>query len=179
MKLDEKKKKALWELFTYVFFGILTSAVSMVTYFAIIWMGEAVLKLDPNDGSFYAVRITAQILQWVLAVLFAFYTNKKWVFTSADKNVSTWKQLVTFSGSRLVTLGMDTVITLGTVAVLQGSGYTGIVIDFMIRFTLTADIIAKIAASVVVIIANYVFSKLFVFRASKDAEKEGSDNEKA
>lgn len=167
MKLDTKNKKALWELVTYVFFGILTSVVSMVTYFVILWFGESMLAIDPDDGRFYAIRVTAQILQWVLAVLFAFYTNKKWVFTSADKKVSTWKQLVTFSGSRLVTLGFDTVITLGTVAILQGVNYAGIEIDFIIKFTLSADIIAKILASVVVIVANYVFSKLFVFRSAK------------
>ena len=170
MKLDTKNKKALWELVTYVFFGILTSVVSMVTYFVILWMGESVFMLSPEDGRFYAVRIAAQILQWVFAVLFAFYTNKKWVFTSADKNVSTWKQLVTFSGSRLVTLGLDTLITLGTVALLHGTEYTGIEINFIIKFTLSADIIAKILASVVVIIANYVFSKLFVFRSTKKAD---------
>lgn len=179
MKLDEKNKKALWELITYVFFGVLTSVVSMVTYFFILWFGESVLAIDPENGSFYAVRVTAQILQWVFAVLFAFYTNKKWVFTSADKNVFTWKQLVAFSGSRLVTLGFDTVITLGTVAILQGANYVGLEIDFIIKFTLSADIIAKIVASVVVIIANYVFSKLFVFRAARSkAGKSEPDAEK-
>jgi len=168
MKLDDKKKKALLEIFAYVFFGVLTTVVSMVTYFVIIWMGERMLSLDPNSGSFYAVRVVAQILQWVFAVLFAFYTNKKWVFTSADQNVSTWKQLLTFSGSRLVTLGMDTAVTLGAVAILQGTSYETVEMNFIIKIPLTADVIAKIAAAVVVIIANYILSKLFVFRSAKE-----------
>ena len=171
MKLDTKNKKAIWELVTYVFFGVLTSAVSMITYFAVLLAGEYGMHIDPSEGRFYAIRVTAQILQWVLAVLFAFYTNKKWVFVSANKEVSTAKQLLTFSASRLLTLGFDTVITLGTVALLQASNYQGVEIDFLVKFTLNADVIAKIVASVVVVILNYVFSKLFVFRTAKENEK--------
>jgi len=149
--------------------------VALVTYFAILWLGENALGLDPDEGGFYAVRMAAQILQWVFAVLFAFYTNKKWVFTSADKNVNTWKQLLTFSSSRLVTLGFDTVITFGTVALLQAVNYTEIEFNFIIKLPITADLISKIAASVVVIILNYVFSKLFVFKSKKTDSETSED----
>ena len=171
-KMDQNKKKVIKELISYLFFGVMTTLVGLGTYYAIVFFGEKVLHLDPAGGVFYAVRVVAQILQWVLAVLFAFFTNKKWVFTSADKDVSTWKQLVTFSSSRLVTLGFDTVITFGTVAILNAVKYQPIEINFIITLPLTADVISKIIAAVVVIILNYVFSKLFVFK-NKKSEKVG------
>lgn len=171
--MDQRKKKALIEIALYIFFGVLTSVVSFATYFIVLWMGEAVFKMNPNDGSFYVIRITAQILQWVFAVLFAFYTNRKWVFTSADKTVSVWKQLITFSSSRLLTLFFDTGITLGTVALLQAVSYSAVEINFIIRIPLTADVISKLIASAVVIILNYVFSKLLVFRTKKSDPQDG------
>ena len=176
--MDQNKKKLIKELIAYLFFGVMTTVVALVTYFVILWLGEHAFKIDPSSGGFYAIRIAAQILQWVFAVLFAFYTNKKWVFTSAETNVSTWKQLLTFSSSRLVTLGFDTAITFGTVALLQAVGYTAIEFNFIIKIAITADLISKIAASVVVIVLNYVFSKLFVFKNKKnDAENgESEDN---
>ena len=168
--MDQNKKKVIKELISYLFFGVMTTLVGFVTYFVIIWFGEKVMNLDPEGGVFYAVRIVAQILQWVLAVLFAFFTNKKWVFTSADKDVSTWKQLVTFSSSRLVTLGFDTAITFGLVAIMNAMNYQPFTFNFIIKLSVTADVISKIVAAVVVIILNYVFSKLFVFKSKKSTE---------
>lgn len=174
--MDQDKKKVIKELVSYLFFGVMTTLVGFLTYFVIIWFGEKVLALDPEGGVFYAVRVVAQILQWVLAVLFAFFTNKKWVFTSADKDVSTWKQLVTFSSSRLVTLGFDTAITFGTVALLNAVNYQPFEFNFIIRLAVTADIISKVLAAVVVIILNYVFSKLFVFK-TKRSRTDGENTE--
>lgn len=168
--MEQNKKKLIKELIFYLFFGVMTTLVGFVTYFAIVWFGEKVLQLDTKSGVFYAVRVVAQILQWVLAVLFAFFTNRKWVFTSADTSVSMWKQLLSFSSSRLVTLGFDTLITFGLVAVLNALNYQPFVFNFIIKMTVTADLISKLVAAVVVIILNYVFSKFFVFKAKKPDE---------
>ena len=165
--MDQNKKKLIIELVAYLFFGVMTTVVALVTYFVILWLGEHALGIDPNSGGFYGIRVAAQILQWVFAVLFAFYTNKKWVFTSAETSVSTWRQLATFSSSRLLTLGFDTAITFGTVALLQAVNYQEIEFNFIIKLPITADLISKVAASVVVIILNYIFSKLFVFKNKK------------
>ena len=90
----------------------------MATYFGILWIGEKLFAIDPTEGRFYYVRLVAEILQWIFAVLFAFFTNKKWVFTDADKTTSTAKQLSVFASGRLVTLGLDALVTLGTVWIL-------------------------------------------------------------
>ncbi len=168
MKLNLKENKKLRELIAYLIFGVLTTAVSMLIYFIILWAGEYLLSLSPEDGAFYYVRIVAEILQWAGGVLFAFFTNKKWVFTEADQEVSTLKQLQIFAGSRLLTLGLDAILTFGTVWLLQTAGYREFALTFIITLTVTADLISKIVAAVFVVISNYFISKIFVFKNKKN-----------
>ena len=163
-----KKKENLREIIVYFIFGVLTTAVGLGTYFGILLFGEYVLSIPPESGAFNAVRVIAQILHWVFAVLFAFFTNKKWVFTHADDSISTLNQLLRFSASRLATLGLDTLVTFGTVWVLQWLDYHDVTI---LGITLSADLISKIVASAVVLITNYILSKLFVFRSKKNSEE--------
>lgn len=102
------------EIIMYLIFGVLTTLVGWIVYYTILLGGRAVVGIPSDEvtgGRYLALYTAAQVLQWICAVLFAFYTNKKWVFTTADKSVSTGKQLVTFAGSRLVTFGLDYVIT--------------------------------------------------------------------
>ncbi len=131
------------EVLLYLVFGVLTTAVGFGTYFAVL----AIARLCGIEA-YYAVRVFAQILQWVLAVLFAYVTNKKFVFAYQSKNEV--KTLVSFAAARLFSLGADSVVTFGTIAVLSGNPF--------------ADLIGKIAAAVVVVVLNYVLSKWIVFR---------------
>ena len=163
MDQKNKNKDNLREIAVYLIFGVLTTVVSMATYFGTLWFGERIMLISPDNAKFNLVRIVAEILQWVLAVLFAFFTNKKWVFKDADSSVSTGTQLLRFSTSRLATLGLDALITLGTVWILLALGYQAIT---LLGFAISADLIAKLAASVVVVISNYILSKLFVFKAN-------------
>ena len=163
MDQNTKSKDTLHEIAVYLLFGVLTTVVSMATYFGTLWFGESIMLISPEAAEFNLIRIAAEILQWVLAVLFAFFTNKKWVFKNADSSVSTGAQLLRFSTSRLATLGLDALITLGTVWILQALDYHDIT---LLGFTVSADLIAKLAASVVVVISNYILSKLFVFKAN-------------
>ena len=119
MDQNTKSKDTLHEIAVYLLFGVLTTGVSMATYFGTLWFGESIMLISPEAAEFNLIRIAAEILQWVLAVLFAFFTNKKWVFKNADSSVSTGAQLLRFSTSRLATLGLDALITLGTVWILQ------------------------------------------------------------
>ena len=98
------------------------------------------------------------------SLLFAFFTNRKWVFTDADKSKKILPQLVAFSGGRVVTLGLDYVITLfggmalaALIPALNSVAVIGITLNFN-------EVIAKLAAAFVVIVCNYIFSKLFVFK---------------
>lgn len=149
------------EIITYIFFGVVTTAVSMGVYFAILLFAEYIGKVSPDEPIFNVIRLVAQILQWVAGVLVAFFTNKKWVFNaSGTTKKETMRELSQFAVARVGTLGLDTVLTFGTVWVLSTFDYK----PFKFILTFTADLWSKIVASVVVIIANYLISKYLVFK---------------
>lgn len=159
-----KKLKLLFEkyreIILYLIFGVLTTLVGMGSYFLFLKLGTLLGFTDAEGNPTYWVRLFAQIGQWVLAVLFAFYTNRKWVF-EAEKGSEkgTPRQLAEFAGSRVVTLLLDTAVTFGTVWLLEKAGYVTL-------WIFTPDLIAKLLAAVLVVIGNYVLSKLWVFRKS-------------
>lgn len=148
------------EIISYLFFGVITTAVSMGVYFAILFLAEHIGGISPLESKFNAIRLVAQILQWIAGVLVAFYTNKRWVFKVLEtSSKETAAELYKFAAGRLGTLGLDTVLTFGTVWLLNALNY----IPFKLILTFTADLWSKILSSVIVIIANYVISKFFVF----------------
>ena len=166
-KKEESRKKLSREVIAYLIFGVLTTIVGWTVYFVIMIGGRAVFSIphdDTSSGAYFALYTAAQVIQWVCAVLFAFFTNRKWVFTEADKSKKILGQLLTFSGGRVITLGLDYVITLvGAMAlsallpVLNSVNVIGMSLNFN-------EIAAKVAAAFVVIVCNYVFSKIFVFK---------------
>ena len=149
------------EIIVYLIFGVITTAVSMGVYFAILLLAEHVGGISPSSSEFNGIRLIAQILQWVAGVLVAFFTNKKWVFNASDTtSKETARELGIFALGRVGTFGLDTVLTFGTVFVLDNMGY----VPFKFILTFTSDLWSKIVASVVVIISNYVISKFLVFK---------------
>ena len=125
------------EIFNYLIVGGLTTVVSLSTYYI------AVLTfLDPNIG--WQLQ-AANVLSWVLAVAFAYVTNRTFVFKSKSKNKL--KETISFVSSRISTLLIDMSIMFVFVTWL---GFN--------------DKIMKLVVQVVVTILNYVFSKLFVFK---------------
>ncbi len=131
--------KALLEkyrgLILYAVFGALTTAINIAAY-ALCYR---VLKL-PN--------VPSNVVAWVLAVLFAFVTNKLYVFESKSLERGTvLRELVSFVGARLATGLLDLAVMFVGVDVLHGP-----------------DLVFKVASNIVVILLNYVFSKLIVFR---------------
>ncbi|UKI13421.1 MAG: GtrA family protein [Oscillospiraceae bacterium] len=74
----------------YLLFGVLTTLVGWAVYFAILWTWRAAFGLAPDDttGKMYLAGYTvAQVVQWIAAVLFAFFTNRKWVLrTPTDRS---------------------------------------------------------------------------------------------
>lgn len=127
-------KKITWEIFWYVFFGALTTLINTVAYW-ILYYGISVSNT------------TSTIISWLLAVVFAYVTNKLWVFEKGNK--STLKEATEFFLSRISTGILDLLIMYVGVELLLFEG--GII---------------KILSNVVVIILNYLLSKLFVFKKS-------------
>lgn len=123
------------EVLMYLLFGGLTTVVS-VAAFALFYRLMGIHELVAN------------VLSWILAVLFAYVTNRTWVFASrADTPAGIAREILTFFGGRLATLLVE----------------EGILAVFISWLALPA-VPVKLAAQVVVIVLNYVISKLFVFR---------------
>ena len=130
-----KKFKLTKELVLYVVFGALTTVVSFVSYYA----------CNTMLGIHY---LASNIVSWILAVLFAYITNKLFVFESkglSKKELA--REFFAFIAARLVSLGME---ELG--------------LWLMIGTLHWNENLAKMIMQVVVVIANYVFSKLLIFK---------------
>ena len=90
--------------------------------------------------------LIANIISWVAAVTFAYVTNRTWVFASKEKGLAIIQEAFAFYGGRVFTLGLEEVVL-----------YVFITLLFFPPLTV------KVFAQVIVLILNYVISKLFVF----------------
>lgn len=128
-------KKRFWEVVSYLFFGVLTTAVNYVSYYVFTrWMGLGVMS--------------ATAWAWVLAVLFAFATNKLWVFHSRTTGAAALlRELMAFVACRVF------------------SGVLDVVMMWLFAECLGwPDMWVKIGNNVIVVVLNYVFSKLWIFK---------------
>ncbi len=124
------------EVILYLVFGVLTTLVSLFTYFVCTRF-----FLDATN----AIELqTANIIAWFVSVLFAYVTNRRYVFQSQGE---VGQEMIKFYLSRIGTLGMD--MFLMYLLVTVGS----------IR-----DGIAKVIVQLFVIVANYILGKLLVFK---------------
>ena len=141
-----KKIKALYlkykEIINYLIVGVLTTVVSFITYFVVTRT-----FLNPNKALELQI---ANIISWVVAVTFAYITNRIFVFESKNKNI--FLEVFIFFIARVLSLLMDMGCMFIVVTLLKQS-----------------DIIGKLVSQVVVTIANYILSKLIVFRHKKDS----------
>ena len=154
----------------YLTFGVLTTFVGWAVYFGVLLGGKYIWSLPPEDttsATYIGIYTAAQILQWIAAVLFAFFTNKKWVFTEADDRHSTAKQLVIFSSGRVITFFVDYFVTLFD-AIALGKLFPSLNEAEILGKELNInEIAAKLTAAIIVVVLNYFFSKLLVFKKKK------------
>ena len=123
------------EVLLYLVFGVLTTVVSMIVFW--LFAQKAGLPV-----------LAANVVSWVAAVTFAFFTNRKWVFNGETSSSSeTIKQAVKFYSGRLATLAEEELILWLFIDVLS-----------------LPMMPVKLAAQFVVVASNYVISKLFVFK---------------
>ncbi len=125
------------EIINYLIIGVLTTIVSLAVYY-----GLTLTILDPNNGIELQI---ANVTSWIAAVNFAYFTNRKYVFSVDNK--ANFKEIVSFYLSRLLTLFIDMAVMYIFVTVLKFD-----------------DKIMKIIAQVIVVVLNYVFSKFIVFK---------------
>ena len=136
------------EIINYLIFGVLTTVVSLVTYYLLVYT-----ILNPNKPIQLQI---ANIISWITCVTFAYITNRKYVFNSKDKNII--KEIIKFYSSRLSTLFIDMLIMFIFVTAL------GLNSDIWV-------IVWTLVSQVLVIVGNYILSKLIVFKNKKKEEK--------
>lgn len=143
------------EVISYLFWGVMTTVVSWASYsiFAIVFKGQiSVVQLFGMEMSM--VVLIANILSWICAITFAFVVNKLWVFESKSWKRSVWlSELWKFLSARIVTGILEIV----AVPLLVGIGLSQTIFG-------VEGMVAKVLVSVVVVVLNYVFSKLFIFK---------------
>ena len=124
-----------WGILSYLFFGVLTTVVNFLVYY-------------PLTNILGVNATLSNIIAWAVSVAFAFLTNKPFVFKSYDWSASVvMPELAKFVGTRV------------------GSGFIETALIFIFVDLLKWDgNVLKIAVSVLVVIINYVGSKLLVFR---------------
>lgn len=140
------------EVILYIIMGVLTTLVNLVVYAICV----KPLAVFISDKTIYIG--VAKLIAWVVAVLFAFFTNKVWVFESKSWAPKVfWRELISFVGARALTgllevFGTPFLVSIGLDQTLFG----------------VEGMWAVIIVSVFVIIFNYVFSKLVIFKNKKD-----------
>lgn len=157
LKIPGVEKLLQYEIVSYLFFGVLTTAVNILTY-----LGAGLLVGDGYEEKIlYTLKISSFIfdiqwlyiinaIAWLVSVLFSFVTNKLFVFESSSWKLKTvFKELIPFFGARILTL-----------IVFEELVYILLVNLFGVKYHL----IYKLLIAVFVVLTNYIASKLVIFR---------------
>ena len=142
--------RQLQELAMYLIFGVLTTAVNWAAYLLLTW-ALGLRQTLPGSTPYLIISNIGQIVGWVLSVLFAFVTNKRYVFRSHSENrKGVWRVLGLFVSARVASLLL---FDLGLFTVLQLCGMN--------------DKWDKLLMNVLVIVFNYVASRFVIFKKKK------------
>lgn len=134
MKIKELAKRYS-DVIPYGIFGVCTTIVNMGVY----WLCAHPTKM---------AVLPSTLIAWFMAVLFAYLTNRKWVFHSqASTRQEIWKEIVSFYSCRIATGVVDWVCMFVFVDLLHLN-----------------DMVIKVLANFIVIVLNYVASKLVIFK---------------
>ncbi len=152
------------QLILYFAFGIITTVVSLGVCYLTLKVGVLFLH-DENGEPTELLDILGSTTQWVSGVLVAFITNKKWVFTDADRGTrSTFYQLSKFAGGRVLTYFLEVAVNLLAIFGFEALGYKPFAV---LGIAVTVRTLAKLISSVIVVLSNYFISKWFVFKVKR------------
>lgn len=130
------------EIITYLIVGVLNTLVSWGAWFA--------CAFTILDAQVVWQNVALTIISWVVGVVFGYVMNRKYVFKSTDPNIV--KEFLQFSGGRISTGILDAVMMV-----------------LMVNILTINESFSKIFVSVLVMIGNYLISKLFVFKKDTKA----------
>ena len=133
--------KKYQKIINYVFFGVLAAIVNLVVKYILLFT-----VLNPQNGFHLQVAV---VVSWIVAVIFAYFSNRKYVFRSQNENKL--KEFISFVLGRLTTLLIEMFVMWFFVTFLKLNSDT-----YVIIFTLISQAL--------VVIGNYFFSKFLVFK---------------
>ncbi len=142
-ELTLKYYKKYDEIINYLIFGVLTTLVTIITY--AIFTNTFLSSKSALD-----IQI-ANVLSWIIAVTFAYLTNRKYVFKSKAQGSKRIKEIINFFLARISSLLVEMLFMYITVTLLSYN-----------------DFICKIIAQAIVIIFNYICSKLIIFKKEEN-----------
>lgn len=123
-------------LIAYLFFGVMTTVINIAAYYLF------------SRFVFVDSIVISNVLAWVLAVTFAYVSNRRYVFESeAHTRAQLLREVASFFASRVATLLVDVAL-----------------MELLVNILAWNDMVAKLISNVVVVVLNYVLSKLVVFR---------------
>jgi len=125
------------EIVAYLIVGVLNTIVSWAAFFACAYTFL--------DADIVWQNMILSVISWVVGVVFGYFMNRKFVFKSKEPNI--WKEFLQFSGGRVSTWLLDMVMMV-----------------LMVNLLKINEAFSKIFVSVLVMIGNYLLSKLFVFK---------------
>ena len=139
-------------IIAYLFWGVVTTVVNIVVFQFL------------SSGIHWNYQL-ANVIAWFLSVLVAYFTNKVWVFGSHYSTVKAFlKEFFWFYFYRGLTLIMDVIIMYVGISLLK--------FDSPIQ-----QLIVKIIDNVIVVIANYIFSKWLIFHDNRYIVEHGKNKE--
>ena len=123
------------EIILYLIFGVLTTVINVVVYA----LCTRTLSLD---------IYLSNVIAWILAVLFAYFTNRRYVFSSSAKTIKQKvREVISFYSCRLLTFGVDMLLMFAMIDLLKIN-----------------DMVSKLSVNIIIIILNYILSKLVIFK---------------
>lgn len=123
-------------IISYLFFGVLTTGINLVSYKFMLNLG-----LDYRWSAFFA---------FILAVMFAFVTNRKYVFAGSG---NVWQECLAFFGMRGLTFGVNLLLLI-----------------VLVQFCGLDELWSQVISNIAVIVLNFILSKFIVFNLEKVKE---------
>lgn len=159
------------EIIVYIIVGVMTTVYC--------WIIAWILTLF-MDAQIPAINFLMQTINWVLGVTFAFPLNRKWVFRSTNPK---WMgEFLKFAASRISTWAVDVLVMLFFVNVCPLTGLAKLLVKLLDKMGVAMSVddanywfVKIFISAVLVMIINYIFSKLLVFK--KDKKKTTETNE--
>ena len=162
LKIPGLEKLLQYEMVSYLFFGVMTTLVNFAaTAVCNLLAGEGYAEkiLFSVSGFDFKWTYAVQAIAWTVSVLFSFVANKYWVFDSrSGKSSVVLKELASFIGSRIISFLLFEELLFG-------------VMEKLLTGPLSPNAafwVAKVASGIIVIIFNYVASKLVIFRKKEE-----------